>query len=156
MDVAAERNRVALPGASRGGFPSSSSSDHVNHAPASATATTPRGGTENNSTVMAGMRLPPERFCLTGLGWNLKDEWESEGEEDVVIPPPSQQQQQGQQSHTAETRDEQQQREQEQEEEDAEGDEDEDGRMEDVFGEEDTVMRGDEGEEDEDKEMTGT
>jgi transcription initiation factor TFIID subunit 9B len=29
-----------------------------------------------------GVRLPPERFCLTGVGWGLKDEWDSEGEEE--------------------------------------------------------------------------
>ncbi|KAI9682853.1 MAG: Transcription initiation factor TFIID subunit 9 [Trizodia sp. TS-e1964] len=30
-----------------------------------------------------GVRLPPERFCLTGVNWALKEDWESEGEEDV-------------------------------------------------------------------------
>lgn len=25
-----------------------------------------------------GVQLPPEKYCLTGVGWNLKDEWESE------------------------------------------------------------------------------
>ncbi|KAI9848275.1 MAG: Transcription initiation factor TFIID subunit 9 [Sclerophora amabilis] len=29
-----------------------------------------------------GVRLPPERYCLTGVGWGLKDEWESEGDEE--------------------------------------------------------------------------
>jgi len=33
-----------------------------------------------------GVLLPPEKYCLTGVGWNLKDEWDSdgtlEGEED--------------------------------------------------------------------------
>ena len=28
-----------------------------------------------------GLRLPPEQYCLTGVGWGLKDEWESEEEE---------------------------------------------------------------------------
>ena len=28
-----------------------------------------------------GLRLPPERYCLTGVGFGLKEEWESEGEE---------------------------------------------------------------------------
>ena len=28
-----------------------------------------------------GLRLPPEQFCLTGVGWALKDEWDSEGDE---------------------------------------------------------------------------
>ena len=27
-----------------------------------------------------GLRLPPEKYCLTGTGWGLKDSWESEGE----------------------------------------------------------------------------
>jgi transcription initiation factor TFIID subunit 9B len=27
-----------------------------------------------------GVQLPPEKYCLTGVGWNLKDEWESEEE----------------------------------------------------------------------------
>ncbi|MCJ1225659.1 Transcription initiation factor TFIID subunit 9 [Toensbergia leucococca] len=27
-----------------------------------------------------GVRLPPERYCLTGVGWGLKEEWDSEGE----------------------------------------------------------------------------
>jgi len=30
-----------------------------------------------------GLRLPPERYCLTGVGFGLKEEWDSEGEEDV-------------------------------------------------------------------------
>ncbi|KAI9730363.1 MAG: Transcription initiation factor TFIID subunit 9 [Cirrosporium novae-zelandiae] len=29
-----------------------------------------------------GVRLPPERYCLTGVGFHLKEEWESEGEDD--------------------------------------------------------------------------
>ena len=28
-----------------------------------------------------GMRLPPEQYCLTGAGWNLRDEWDEEDEE---------------------------------------------------------------------------
>ncbi|KAF2140045.1 uncharacterized protein K452DRAFT_192970, partial [Aplosporella prunicola CBS 121167] len=27
-----------------------------------------------------GVRLPPERYCFTGTGWGLKEEWESEVE----------------------------------------------------------------------------
>lgn len=30
---------------------------------------------------IGGVRLPHERYCLTGMGWGLKNEWESEGEE---------------------------------------------------------------------------
>ncbi|MCJ1420663.1 Transcription initiation factor TFIID subunit 9 [Xylographa parallela] len=47
QEVAAERNRVALPGVGR----------------------------------EWGRRLPPERYCLTGVGWGLKGEWDSEEEE---------------------------------------------------------------------------
>lgn len=28
-----------------------------------------------------GMRLPPEQYCLTGTGWNLREEWDEEAEE---------------------------------------------------------------------------
>ncbi len=30
-----------------------------------------------------GVRLPPERFCLTGTGWALKEEWESDGDDEA-------------------------------------------------------------------------
>ncbi|KAF2796512.1 TFIID-31kDa-domain-containing protein [Melanomma pulvis-pyrius CBS 109.77] len=29
-----------------------------------------------------GVRLPPERYCFTGVGWGVKEAWESEGEEE--------------------------------------------------------------------------
>ncbi|KAL8962924.1 MAG: hypothetical protein Q9193_000739 [Seirophora villosa] len=29
-----------------------------------------------------GVRLPPEEYCLTGIGWKLKDEWASMAKED--------------------------------------------------------------------------
>jgi transcription initiation factor TFIID subunit 9B len=48
LDLAAERNRVALPTMGR----------------------------------EWGVRLPPERYCLTGVGWSLKEEWDSEGSEE--------------------------------------------------------------------------
>lgn len=32
-----------------------------------------------------GLRLPPEKYCLTGVGWGLKDNWDSEGEEDDEV-----------------------------------------------------------------------
>ncbi|KAJ5904594.1 hypothetical protein N7504_006977 [Penicillium tannophilum] len=117
MDVASERNRIALPGVSRG-FDAAAPGG-PNGAPAAAA---------NQSVMMAGMRLPPERFCLTGMGWNMKDEWDSEGEEEEDIPdaPP-----QG-------------------EKEDDEEEED-DGKMEDIFGE-DTAM-GEAGDDDEDHKM---
>lgn len=31
-----------------------------------------------------GMRLPPEQYCLTGAGWNLREEWEDEVMDDAV------------------------------------------------------------------------
>lgn len=139
MDVAAERNRIALPGATRG-FDSGAA-----NAAAAARA--------NQSVVMAGMRLPPERFCLTGLAWNLKDEWESEGEEEVGVKMEGDVAAQGTQSTTtttikgaadADAEDGM----------DEDGGDDEDGKMEDIFGD-DTVM-GEGGEdEDGDRDMTG-
>ena len=33
--------------------------------------------------TIGGVRLPHERYCLTGAGWGLKEEWDSEGEESV-------------------------------------------------------------------------
>ncbi|KAL2863731.1 putative transcription initiation factor TFIID, 31kD subunit [Aspergillus lucknowensis] len=121
MDVAAERNRVALPGATRG-----------------FEATTPGSGkpAASSSVLMGGMRLPPERFCLTGTGWNMTEEWESEGEEEVPL---------------AEERDEGTTGLGEDKEGEGEGDEEEDGKMEDIFGE-DAVM-GD-GDDEGDKDMT--
>lgn len=38
---------------------------------------------EKGGPAIGGMRLPHERYCLTGIGWGLKDEWDSEGEESV-------------------------------------------------------------------------
>ncbi|KAJ1715926.1 transcription initiation factor IID [Aspergillus flavus] len=117
MDVAAERNRVALPGATRG----------YDQGQAKPTA--------NQSVLMGGMRLPPERFCLTGVGWNMKDEWESEGEEEVEEEEPKETNHAGAGG----------------EEEGDGGEDDEDGKMEDIFGE-DAVMG--EGDDDGDKDMT--
>ncbi|KAF7117072.1 hypothetical protein CNMCM5793_005756 [Aspergillus hiratsukae] len=126
MDVAAERNRVALPGASRGFDAGQAKSVSA----------------ANQSVIMAGMRLPPERFCLTGTGWNMKDEWDSEGEEEVED---AAQTGLGQEERTVGggVKD-------EGDEDMGEGD-DEDGKMEDIFGE-DTAMG--EGEGDEDNAMT--
>ncbi|KAJ5167219.1 uncharacterized protein N7482_006000 [Penicillium canariense] len=128
MDVASERNRIALPGVSRGFDPAAGSANGGGAAAA---------GTANQSVMMAGMRLPPERFCLTGTGWNMKDEWDSEGEEEEM-PDAPQQQAKGSAAKA---------------EEDEEGgdEDDDDGKMEDIFGE-DTAM-GDAGEGDEDQKM---
>lgn len=132
MDVASERNRVALPGASRG-FDTAAQAKSTSAA--------------NQSVIMGGMRLPPEQFCLTGTGWNMKDEWESEGEEEVedaaAQTNAGQDQERNAGGGLAGVKEEG-------------GDEDmdkddEDGKMEDIFGE-DTAM-GD-GEGDEDKAMT--
>lgn len=43
-----------------------------------------------SGVTIGGIRLPHERHCLTGTGWGLKNEWESEGEEseeDEELPP---------------------------------------------------------------------
>ncbi|PGH06201.1 hypothetical protein AJ79_06589 [Helicocarpus griseus UAMH5409] len=72
MDVAAERNRMMLPGVMRG----------IDGGAGSAAA---NAASAANSAMMGGMRLPPERFCLTGVGWGLKEEWESEGEEEMEV-----------------------------------------------------------------------
>ncbi|KAF4239456.1 hypothetical protein CNMCM8980_001691 [Aspergillus fumigatiaffinis] len=131
MDVASERNRVALPGASRG-FDTAAQAKSTSAA--------------NQSVIMGGMRLPPERFCLTGTGWNMKDEWESEGEEEVEDPAAQagvgQNQERNAGGGLAGVK--------EEGDEDM-GEDDEDGKMEDIFGE-DTAMR--DGEGDEDKAMT--
>lgn len=49
-DIAAERNRIALPRVER----------------------------------EFGIRLPPERYCFTGVGWGLKESWEEEVDADEV------------------------------------------------------------------------
>lgn len=121
-EVASERNRIALPGVSRG-------YEAANGAAAN---------TANQSMMMAGLRLPPERFCLTGTGWDLKDEWDSEGEED--LPDAQEQQQQSGAGKGPAV-----------EEGEEGGEDDEDGKMEDIFGE-DTAM-GEAGEGDEDQKM---
>lgn len=128
MDVASERNRIALPGVSRG-FDAAAQAG-PNGAPAT--------GAPNQSIMMAGMRLPPERFCLTGMGWNMKDEWDSEGEEEEDMPDAPQPA-----AGAGKT--------EEGEEGEGDEDEDEDGKMEDIFGE-DTAM-GEAGDRDGDQNM---
>lgn len=39
--------------------------------------------TQKDGPLVGGVRLPHERHCLTGMGWGVRDEWESEGEESV-------------------------------------------------------------------------
>ncbi|EEP82273.1 transcription initiation factor TFIID subunit 9 [Uncinocarpus reesii 1704] len=103
MDIAAERNRIMLPGLSRGA----------------------EGGMSNVAApgvIMGGMRLPPERFCQTGVGWGLRDEWESEGEEEMEVDAAGQQ---GAPTTAAAPGGE----------EGGAEDDDVDGKMEDIFGE---------------------
>lgn len=106
-----------LPGVSRG----------QEGAPSSATAS-------GQETMMGGIRLPPERFCLTGVGWDMKGEWESEGEEEMEVDT---------QAAGAGAPAEKDAEEREEE-------DDEDGRMEDVFGHTSTA----DANKDEDKTMT--
>lgn len=40
-------------------------------------------GGKGGGVSVGGVKLPHERYCLTGVSWGLKDEWESEGEESV-------------------------------------------------------------------------
>ena len=32
-----------------------------------------------------GMKLPPEQYCLTGVGWNLREEWDGDGDKDDEV-----------------------------------------------------------------------
>ncbi|EED22247.1 transcription initiation factor TFIID, 31kD subunit, putative [Talaromyces stipitatus ATCC 10500] len=116
LNVATERNRIALPGVARGG----------------------ETATKNpfSNVSMGGMRLPPERFCLTGTGWNLKEEWESEGEEDVDETEPTATLPNATQNEHQEA----------DADEDGMEDDDEDGRMEDIFGEDMNMKEGDDDE----------
>ncbi|EME44992.1 hypothetical protein DOTSEDRAFT_70891 [Dothistroma septosporum NZE10] len=74
-----------------------------------------------------GVQLPPEKYCLTGVGWGLREEWSDE--EDVPIVD-------GVGARGAEREDEKMGGIDGMEDEDEEGA----GRMEDVFGDEDTNM----------------
>jgi transcription initiation factor TFIID subunit 9B len=40
-------------------------------------------GLRDQGIVIGGVKLPSEKYCLTGVGWGLKEEWDSEGEEEV-------------------------------------------------------------------------
>lgn len=42
-------------------------------------------GLRDQGTVIGGVRLPAEKYCLTGVGWGVKEEWDSEGEEEVDV-----------------------------------------------------------------------
>jgi transcription initiation factor TFIID subunit 9B len=83
-------------------------------------------GLRDHGTVIGGVKLPSEKYCLTGVGWGLKEEWDSEGEEEVEGAGPEG----GDVDMTQVDR-----VGGEGEEEDDEGEEEGMGRMEDVFGE---------------------
>jgi len=53
-NLADERNRISLTSQARGG---------------------------KRGPMVGGLKLPHEKYCLSGVGWGLKDEWDSEGEE---------------------------------------------------------------------------
>ncbi|KEF54178.1 uncharacterized protein A1O9_09973 [Exophiala aquamarina CBS 119918] len=36
---------------------------------------------DKGGPMVGGLKLPHEKYCLSGVGWGLKDEWDSEGEE---------------------------------------------------------------------------
>lgn len=78
-----------------------------------------------------GLQLPPEQYCLTGTGWGIKEEWDSE-EDDEVLPTVVNGHSGSEIAPGQDTMDEDMGGL------DGEGDEDEEGmgRMEDVFGEE--------------------
>lgn len=78
----------------------------------------------NSGPLIGGVRLPHERHCLTGRGWGLKEEWESEGEESLPDED-GDAEKEGQEGMDVD-------REEGMEDEDEEGA----GRMEDVFGDE--------------------
>lgn len=37
----------------------------------------------DDRSMVGGVKLPHDRYCLTGMSWGVKDEWDSEGEESV-------------------------------------------------------------------------
>ncbi|KAK5701022.1 Transcription initiation factor TFIID subunit 9 [Elasticomyces elasticus] len=83
-----------------------------------------------------GVQLPPEKYCLTGVGWNLKDEWDSDeaADDDDEEEPPAKPLTNGV-AHAAKEDDVGMGGMDGAEEEDDEGE----GRREDVFGEDDAM-----------------
>ncbi|KAI9748322.1 MAG: Transcription initiation factor TFIID subunit 9 [Lichina confinis] len=79
-----------------------------------------------------GIRLPPEKYCLTGVGWGLKDDWDSD--EDIEIGDADDEEDEAAQGfatengHNEDTKD-------ENEDDNDEDDDDDDAAMEDIFGE---------------------
>ncbi|EHY54389.1 Transcription initiation factor TFIID subunit 9 [Exophiala dermatitidis] len=94
---------------------------------------------EKSGPMIGGIRLPHEKFCLTGMGWGLKDEWDSEGEESVEEEPEARPEPENLMQMD-----------------EKEGDEDDEGMgtMEDVFGPDDAGGAG-AGDKDGDAEMQG-
>ena len=85
-----------------------------------------REGDKGSGMMIGGVKLPHERYCLTGVGWGLKEEWDSEGEESVEDEPNGDGDVDAVQGDDAQM---------DGMEEEADEDEDEDlGTMEDVFG----------------------
>lgn len=76
-----------------------------------------------------GVQLPEEKYCLTGVGWGLKEEWDSEEEEDeprvngIAGAAPSAAKQEDEDMGGVDGTGEE------------EGDEEGEGKMEDIFGE---------------------
>lgn len=74
-----------------------------------------------------GVQLPEEKYCLTGVGWSLKEEWDSEEEEEPKVngtaaaapPAAKEDEEMGGVDGTGEE----------------EGDDEGEGKMEDIFGE---------------------
>lgn len=62
MGLARERNRVGL-GVGRG--------LNQNH--------------DMAGQIIGGVKLPAEKYCLTGVGWGMREEWDSEGEEGIQV-----------------------------------------------------------------------
>ena len=75
---------------------------------------------DKGGPVIGGVRLPHEKYCLTGMSWGLKEEWDSEGEESIAQP----------EEQDRPEPDDLMQMDDRQEDEDLEGE----GTMEDVFG----------------------
>ncbi|KPI38948.1 Transcription initiation factor TFIID subunit 9 [Cyphellophora attinorum] len=40
---------------------------------------------DGEGITIGGVKLPHERYCLSGMGWGLKNEWESDGEDDSGV-----------------------------------------------------------------------
>ena len=62
VELATKRNAIGLPGSMRGGT---------------------RISDKNDGVSIGGVRLPHEKYCISGIGWGLREAWDSEGEEDV-------------------------------------------------------------------------